>query len=448
MNLNNFREYIRRTAVEVVGIATSRELLRQHLRTPLYQNAYYLMGSTAVTAIFGMVFWVVTARLYPVTAVGLASAIIAALGLLSIFSNLGLGIGLIRFLPSAGEKSNSMVNTCFTLSGLASIVIALIFLAGLSVWSPALLPVTRHPAFFAAFVLLAPVWTLNTLVGAPFVAKRSAKFSFATNAIMSVLRVVLLIIFATIFGSAFGIFASTGIAMSAALLITAFWFLPKVLPGYFPVPAIRKEAMGELSRYSGGNYLARTLLEMPPLVLPLMVINILGAEMNAYFYIAWSVTQMLLVIPSAVFNSLFAEASNEEESLRANIAKSLKLVLLLQLPAILVVLIIASHLLQIFGAAYSENGALLLRIMALSAIPWAINYLYITIGRVRKDVISVIRVSAVMTCLTLGLSLFLMLSTGNLTGVAIGYLAGQSIVAVATGLSLFRHYYQIGVSSN
>jgi len=182
---------------------------------------------------------------------------------------------------------------------------------------------------------------------------------------------------------------------------------------------------------------ARILLRVTPFLLPLAVLNVLGAEMNAYFYIAWAVAGIFQVIPSSVFNSLFAEGSNDEASLRANIAKSLKFTLLLLLPATLLMLIVAEELLLLFGRPYADNGAQLLRIVVLAVIPWGINYLYVSIERVRKNVKGIITVAATATGLSLGLSYLLMLRTG-LVGVGTGYAAGQTIVAVGVALRLWR----------
>lgn len=437
MNLRVLKEYINQTVAEVITTASSRELLKKHLSNTLYQNAYYLIASTAVTSIFSMIVWVIAARFYSTYAIGLGAAIITAWELLSIFSNLGLGIGLIRFLPDARVKSTSMVNTCITLSGIASIIVALIFLSGIRVWSPALLSVTQNPIFSAAFVVCALVWGLNPIVETPFLAKRSVKYAFIKNVIIVILRIALIVAFVAISNDTIGIVASSGIGMSVGLLIAVFLFLPKVLQGYIPIPTINKEVVGELIRYSGANFIAKIFVEVTPLVLPLVVINILGADMNAYFYIAWAVTRIMYVIPISIFNSLFAEASNDEESLRVNTIKSLRLLSLLVLPIIIMIMVVASPLLQVFGAAYSDNGTTMLRIMALSTIPFATNYLYITYCRVRRYTIRVMVVSAIYSVLSLGLIWFLTFNMMNLTGVALGYIAGQGVVSIVTALLLF-----------
>jgi O-antigen/teichoic acid export membrane protein len=439
--INPFISQIKGLFSTVLGIATSRDKLQQHLSISLYRNAYYIMAGTIINSVLGFVFWIIAARLYSAEAVGFGSAIIAALGLIALFSELGLGIGLIRFLPTAGRNGNDMLNTSLTVCGSAAIIIALIFLSGLDIWSPALLPVRQNTTFFICFVVAATVTTLQPLVTYhTFLARRDTRFIVFTNLIYRTLNLALAFLFAFFLNSAFGIVASTGLAVVIALAVAVIWFIPVVQTGYRPYPKISKEVICELGRYSIGNYAGRLMLNMPNLVLPLLVVNTMGAEKNAYFYVAWASIFVLRVIPASIFDSLFAEVTNAAVSLRSNTTKSLKLMLLLALPAVLLIVIIAPEFLLLFGKSYSDNGTVLLRMVALSIIPWGINYLYISIARVRKGVSGVIIVSGVSTGLSVGLSYFLMLKMG-LTGVGIGYMAGQSIVAIVVAIYLWRSYH-------
>jgi len=73
------------------------------LRTPLYANAFYLWVNAAGAAVAGFAFWALVARLYDADDVGLGSAALSIVVLLATFSHLGLGMGLIRFLPDSGN---------------------------------------------------------------------------------------------------------------------------------------------------------------------------------------------------------------------------------------------------------------------------------------------------------------------------------------------------------
>ena len=83
----------------VLWIPKNREELKKHLSNPLFKNAYFLMFSSLTSAGSGFFFWLIAARFYSTADIGLASAIISAMGLISMLSLLGFDISLVRFLP-------------------------------------------------------------------------------------------------------------------------------------------------------------------------------------------------------------------------------------------------------------------------------------------------------------------------------------------------------------
>ena len=79
MKLSNSQ--LPKLATDLVKIATSKESLRQLWGIRLYSNTFYLMLTSAATSLLGFAFWIIVARFYLPEAVGLASAMIAAVGL-------------------------------------------------------------------------------------------------------------------------------------------------------------------------------------------------------------------------------------------------------------------------------------------------------------------------------------------------------------------------------
>ena len=110
--------------------------LVHYFKDPLRKNSMFLIEANVLSALLGFLFWMVAARLYPTEAVGLATATISAARLLEALSSLGLGIGIIRFLPDEKDK-RGLINSCYTIAGLFSLMLAIIFIAGLNLWSPA-----------------------------------------------------------------------------------------------------------------------------------------------------------------------------------------------------------------------------------------------------------------------------------------------------------------------
>jgi O-antigen/teichoic acid export membrane protein len=68
------------------------------------------MLNTGVMAVFGFFFWIINACLYSDEQVGIGTTLISIMTLISSFSILGLGTGLIRYLPTS-ERKNKKINT-------------------------------------------------------------------------------------------------------------------------------------------------------------------------------------------------------------------------------------------------------------------------------------------------------------------------------------------------
>ena len=417
--------FVKETLAEATKVLTSREGLKNLYGVSLYRNAVYLMLNSAILAITGFFFWVLAARLYPVEGVGFASAAISAMGLLALLSTLGLDFGLIRFLPNAGEKAGAIINSCLTISGLASVILALIFLAGLNIWSPALLPIREQHIFVAAFVLFTGASALKSFTHVTFIANRRANFALAQGVLFGLLRFIPLVVLAASFHT-FGIFASWGIAWAIALGVGIFLFLPKIQAGYRPLPTINRHAVNDMMRFSLANYAANAVWIIPSFVLPLMVINLLGAEPNAYFYMAWTISSVLFIIPMAISNSLFAEGSHSKERLGGDIKRSLKFTLVLIIPAIIIIFLLGDRILLLFGKAYSESGTRLLWLIAISALPVSLNYIYFSAKRVQMKMKGVIALSAFTTVTTLALS-YILLPRMGIIGAGIAWIAGQGL---------------------
>ena len=115
-----------------------------------------------------------------------------------------------------------------------------------------------------------------------------------------------------------------------------------------------------------------------------MVLNILSAEANAYFYISWTIAGLLIAIPTATSMSFFAEGSHMEGRLAGDLRRSLKLLALLLIPSIIILVFLGDKLLLLFGTEYSAEGAKLLWFLAPAALPASINLLYTGVVQVEK----------------------------------------------------------------
>ena len=242
------------------------------------------------------------------------------------------------------------------------------------------------------------------------------------------MKVILAIALAT-FLTSFSLFASWGSGLTAAVIISSFVLLPIAQRGYRFAVTIKKKILGDMLGYSFANYISMLLWGTPALIFPLMVVNLLGAEANAYFYIGWAVSNVIVMIPQSVTTSLLAEGSYDETNLKTHILRSLKIIFLLLVPAVVAVLLLADKLLWLFGTQYSASATELVRIMTLAVLPLAVNILYLNIKRVQKDLKMIVGMPAFIAVISIVLALILLPQIG-FNGVGIAWLAAHACCAV------------------
>ena len=268
-----------------LGLTTVKEGTLSLFKLSLYRNASFLMLNSAMYALTGFFFWIVAARLYPPEVVGLASSIIAAIGLLSLISTLGLDYGLLRFLPVAGEHAGEMINSCFTIGGAVTLLVALVYAAGFNIWSPVLLPVRNNLLYFCAFVIFAFANTMQTFNSQCFIAARQSRFAMIQGWIVALLRFIPLFILANSYQK-FGIVAAWGLCVILSVIIAITFFHPLIYQGHRPFPSIKKDVVSRMLRFSFANYIGNIFWMIPSLSLPIMVVNRLGAEKMLFFILA------------------------------------------------------------------------------------------------------------------------------------------------------------------
>jgi len=283
---------------------------------------------------------------------------------------------------------------------------------------------------------------MSSLTDSVFVAKRRASFVLSRNTIFSLLKIPLPIAFA-IFLHSFGVVISWGIALAIALVISLLLFLPRVEDGYKPIPTLKAGGTKDILRYSGGSYIASLLARLPIVILPLIVVNLLGTESNAYFYVAWMIASMLAAIPRSVSRSLFAEGSYRQENVKENVTKSIKLTFLLLVPAVVVWIIAAKWILLAFGESYSANALTLLFLLSISSLPRGINLVYMGLLRVQDRLKELVIIRGSTAVAVLALSLLAVPAYG-IMGVGYVWLGVQVVLSIvlasrlATQISQFR----------
>ncbi len=401
----------------------------------LYKNSIFLIASSLLGAGTGFVFWVIAARFYSAEDVGLASATISAVMLLHLFSLMGFEIGLTHYLPMYKGNKSKLINSCMTIVFFVSLIFALIFIMGLDIWSPALMWIKKNSWLlisFIIFTILASLIPLQTL--GVFVGLRKAKYSFIQNLSSSLLRLVALILLVG-FG-AYGIFMSWMLALLSAFIIGLILTL-KIINSYTPIPTIERDVINEILHYSLGNYISKIFSMIPNYFLPILVLNVLGAEQSAYFYIAWTISSVLLAIPIWTSHTLLAEGSYNPKELRKNSFKALKFIFLLLIPLVLGIIVFGKYILLFFGVKYAINSFDILLILCLASIPYSFNIVYLTAKRVKEEIGIVIIAFGFLAFFTV-LGSYILIQTIGIIGVGIAWLVGNVIITVGVATKRFH----------
>jgi O-antigen/teichoic acid export membrane protein len=201
------------------------------------------------------------------------------------------------------------------------------------------------------------------------------------------------------------------------LILAAIFSL--VIVGQFGIRLVRPNIslFKEVMSYSAANYMAGILMSAPQYILPILVLQMLGPENAAYYYIDYAVCTFLFVISLSFTTSLFVEGSHGG-NLRHHVLNSLSSMFILLIPSILFLWLFGDFFLGIIGKNYSSSGIELLKIMSISSIFYAIYQIFITQSRIQKNIKILLFQSGMSFILLLGLS-YLFLDNFGLIG--IGY---------------------------
>lgn len=393
------------------------------MKDSLYRNSIFMIASTAVMSLFGFVFWMLAARLYSTADIGLATTIISVMGLITGLSVLGLNVGLIRYLPKSRDKSNK-INSCFSLVFLFSIGVASAYVMFISYFSPELVFIRENAIFAFAFIFFMAFAGIGSLMDSVFIAFRSTKYILVKNSVFSFLKIGGLFLFVGL--GAFGIFVSWMLSLIVALGIL-FWILV-VKFDYKPKLVFYNSIVKQMGKYSFGNYVAGFIGGLPLMILPIMILNRLGAEMVAFYWMPMMIAGLLFVIPQAVSQSLFAEGSYSEKDLRKLVWKAVKIIGIILIPAIVLVFFFGDLVLGLFRAEYAVEGFGLLRVLTVSGIFVGVNEVFGRILQIKKKIGKLIFMGLIQAVLMIGLIYFLI--DKGLFGVGVGWLIGTVLTSL------------------
>lgn len=395
-------------------------------------DALAMTFSSGVTAILGLAYWTVAARNYAMAEVGRASAIIYAATVLATLSNLSLGGMYERFLPVSGTGARRYLGAGAGLSA----CLGLVFGFGFLLLGPTETLFTRQweaLSFPFLVVGLAQFALLdNTLIGLG-----RARWAAAKNIIHSIAKLAL--------AAAAVLVATTGFSLVAA------WVVPAVLLVVVYLPVVwRRWTVGgvhdlppalpprpELWSFFGTSFGIMVVAAIAPLVIPLIVVQQLGVELNAAFTMAWTLYSTTVLLLMSVSGPFVAQASAVGADVRRLTVRFARLLFGLAILGSLFLWFLAPVLLGLLGERYALEAESLVRLMALSLPLACTPILYSAVARVARRLRLAMLTQVFMAVATVT-GAWLAVPRFGLDGIGYTHLIADAVITLALAVPAVR----------
>jgi O-antigen/teichoic acid export membrane protein len=394
----------------------------------LIRNSLYLILSTAVQAGLGFAFWLIAARLFSTADVGRAGSLLSATALVAFLALLGLNSTFIRFLPVQANR-DALITAGVLLAALCGGTIGLGYVLLTPIIAPKLDFVAHSPALAVGFVVLAAAGSVNLLTDSVFIADRKAGFNaFIDGGVGGVTK--LISCFALAGTGAYGLFCASAGGLAVAALASLL-LMARALR-WRPTLKSSRAALVPLLRFSGANYAGNILNMLPTLIVPLIVLDRIGAAAAAYYFVAFQAATLIYSGASAVEQSFLAEGAHDGVVGRDLRRRSLRLVMGLCIPAWLLFTVAAHWMMLAFGTRYLP-GTSALMVLAAAAVPLAAMNWLLTLLRLTGQLRAVVMTNAVYVAAIGGAAW--LLAPHGLAAVCAAWPVGALLAAATAGVA-------------
>lgn len=399
--------------------------LRRHARDPVYSNGLALVLNAGLGAGLGFVFWMAAARLFDPGALGFGAAVVSAATLAALLGKTGFDAAVVRYVPGASPRmARKILLYSLVATGTLTALLA-VGVIGLTYGPASSLASLQMPAAAFGFVLLAALTSGAWILDAFFIAEQTARVTLLRNVTFQLVKLALLFATVTVLAG-FAVPFAWAIGVGASFVI-AFLFVPRMIRSRVEDTRVEKPSRVVVGKYAAQNYALNVAEFAPGLVLPIIVLEVLGSEANAVFYMAWTIATVGFLASKAVAQSAFAELVRDGPPAPA-LVKGAKLSLVVLGPFMLVLLVGAELLLGLFGPEYGASASLL-RVLALSLPALVVSNHFLAFLKARRTDLELTLVP-LATMAALGVALpFALLYAGTL-GVGVAWLTVQSAAGV------------------
>lgn len=385
---NDMAERFRRGSAAMIGAARHHlantipaMLQAARARTVLISNAAFVSIGAVTSAVFGFLFWSIAARQLPAETIGMTSAVISAMALVATMSEIGLGTLLMGPVLKRRDAAPGIISA-------ALIVALLVAYALCHVW----LAISNMLALRLGDILGTRIASLLFIAGTLGTVLSLVIDSASTGLLVSWLRMfrelafaagklVLLIVVLAATGSGGGP-ATLLLAWVAASLISLY-LMARLARHHditlFATPDFRH--LLKLSPASLDHHALNLVATAPTMVLPILVTEVVSPEVNAAFFLALLILQVLLLGPASISSALYA-VSGSEPSERKNLLRfSLLLATLMSVAEMIAYILLLNFILGLINPAYPTLAGPHMSYIGLAAPARSVKFFYIAVAR-------------------------------------------------------------------
>ncbi len=399
-----------------------------------------LVGTQAATSVLGALFWLIATQQLTVEAVGTGQAAVSLMSLLASFGSIGLGTLLIARIPHMDQGNRrATVRTALAAAGAVTLLLAVLVpvVAIHVLGADNLRPVGGAPADLTVFAVGTALMSVAVVLDQAVLVLATGRLQLERNIVASVVKIVALLVL-------------VGAGQRGGMTIFAAWTIGTVLS--LPVLSLRTRGgwalqqdralvrpslLKGLGRSAAGHHALNTVLQVPLTLLPVIVTVVLGVADNGIFSPALQVTGFVFALPYAVSLSLFAAAEGRSHEVVQRMRLTIPFALAVSLLADAVLYPLAPFVLRIFGAAYSEQGTTILRLIVLAGLPFVIKDHFVALRRVEGRTLAATSVLGGFAVVEL-VAAVIGARTGGTEGLVLGWLAVLAVEAVVLAVPLVR----------
>jgi O-antigen/teichoic acid export membrane protein len=401
----------------------------------LLVNAGSLIGTSLITSLLGVGFWLVATHSFDRDAVGIAAAAVSAMTLLGFLATIGMGTLLMGELPRLQSDRHSLINAALATTSSVGVVLGLAFGLTVPLFTSNLEALSESWLSAVGFALGVGLTALAFVLDQSLIGLLRGGLQLWRNLVFAVVKLLLLIPVAVLVSDAGPVWIYSVWAAGIAASMVVLGRLYKKRAGDSLRPNFAR--LSELRRSAVTHHAFNLALRIPDLALPIVVILVLSATANASFFVAWMIVGFMFVVPLSLSTVLYAIGSADSDRLAERFRFTVRVSLAFGVLGNIVLVPAANPLLSIFGSDYAAGATTTLHILALGVFAETVRTHYVAIHRVERRIGTALPIVWGGTLLevaggAIGAEL------GGLSGVAWGWLAAICVEALVMSGDVIR----------